>query len=78
LVICELAHVGFGPDGAVIVHTTFPVGFMSAATTGLAPTVAVNVSFEPGWAGDGAETSATVVDDPAFWTVIVPTPLPAP
>jgi len=78
LVIWELAQVGLGPDGAVIDHTTVPVGFRSLATAGLAPTVAVNVSFEPGWAGDGDETSVTVVDDPALPTVIVPVPLPGP
>ena len=37
-----------GPDGAVIDHTTVPLGFGSPATAGLAPTVAVKVSFDPG------------------------------
>jgi hypothetical protein len=78
LVICELAHVGLGPDGAVMDHTTGPVGFRSPLTAGLAPTVAVKVSFEPGCAGVGDEISLTEVDDAAFPTVMVPVPLPGP
>jgi hypothetical protein len=40
--------------------------------------VAVKVSVEPGWAGDGDELSVTVVDEAALPTVIVPVPLPVP
>ena len=78
LVICELAQVGLGPDGAIIDHTTVLIGFGSPATAGVAPTVAVNVSVDPGWAGEGDDTSVTVVEEAALPTVIAPVPLPGP
>jgi hypothetical protein len=71
-------QVGFGPEGAVIVHTTAPVGWGSVLIAGLAPMVALNVRVEPGWAGVGDALPATAVDDFAACTVMLAVPLPWP
>ncbi len=63
-------HVGEVPEGAVTVHVTFPLGLGSLALAGVAPTVAVNDSVEPGWAGDGEELVVKVVDELAAATLV--------
>ncbi len=62
------------PEGAVMVHVTFPLGWGSLALAGVAPTVALNESVEPGWAGEGEELEVMVVNELAAATLATPDP----
>ena len=82
-VICWLSppwplHCGAVPDGAVMVHCTLPVGFGSLGLAGLAPTVAMNDSVDPGWAGEGDELEVRTVVESDAMTLMLVFPAPGP